>query len=371
MTLLILYGLLALVVSFICSMLEACLLSLPRSFVESLVAKGSPAGRMLRDMKNNIDRPLAAILTLNTISHTVGAAGVGAQAAKLFGSTAVGIAGAIMTVLILVLSEIIPKTLGAVHVKKLAAPAAYVLRWMIAILLPVIIPLEWLNRLISGTPHGVHLNRAELLATLRLGHDSGALEQREFQITENLLRLRSIPVGQILTPRTVVFWLPAKLPVRDAREQNHPVWFARIPIYAESVEQPVGYVPRFAIHAAHSAGQDETRMEELARPLRALPEFANASEVLDSFIRDKLHLAVVVDEYGGVVGIVTLEDLLETLLGEEIIDETDTATDMQELARQRRPVTGAPPASPRPTTSDPPASSDALEPPDAPDRPAS
>lgn len=170
MTLLILFGLVAVAVSFLCSLLEACLLSLPRSYVELMVERGTRAGAILRDMKSNIDRPLAAILTMNTVAHTVGAVGVGAQAAVVFGNRAVGVASAIMTILVLVVSEIIPKTLGAIHAKPLAAPAAMIIRLMILLCLPLIVVLEWVNRVITVQRHEDSLSRAELLATLRLGH---------------------------------------------------------------------------------------------------------------------------------------------------------------------------------------------------------
>lgn len=335
MTILILYALLGLVVSFACSLLEAALLSLPRSSVKLLKDSGSRAGALLAQMKGNIDRPLAAILTLNTVAHTVGAAGVGGQAAKIYGDTAVGIAGAVMTVLILLLSEIIPKTLGAVHAKKIAVPVAYVLHWMIWLMIPIIIPIEWFNRLFRRVEHGVQMNRAELLATLQLGQVSGALDDREFTIMANLIKLRSVTIEEILTPRPVVFSLSANMSVQEALDTHHPIRFARIPVYEESLEHVIGYVPRFAIHAAHSAGQAQTPLRDLLQPITVLPEFAKVGEVLDSFIREKRHLAIVVDEYGGLSGVVSLEDLLETLLGDEIVDESDPVMDMQTLARER------------------------------------
>ncbi|NLX07201.1 MAG: DUF21 domain-containing protein [Phycisphaerae bacterium] len=336
MTILLVYGLLAIAVSFLCSLLEACLLSLPRGYVEALVERGSRYGRTLRDMKENIDRPLAAILTLNTIAHTVGAAGVGAQAAVVFGSGAVGIASAIMTLLILVASEILPKTLGAVHAKALAIPAAVTIRLMILLCLPLIIPLEWINRLVGYQRHADRLTRAELAANIRMGHASGAMDHREYQIASNLISLSDVHLVDVLTPRTVVFSLPEEMTVGQALAEHDPIRFARIPVYAAAAEQITGYVPRFALDAAHSAGQDARSIKELARPLPVMPEQATVADALETFIRDKHHIALVVDEYGGMSGIVTLEDLFETLVGEEIVDESDAVADMQELARRRK-----------------------------------
>lgn len=335
MTMLIAYALLALAVSFLCSLLEACLLSVPRSYVESMVERGSRSGLALREMKDNVDRPLAAILTLNTVAHTVGAAGVGGQAAIVFGSHSVGIASAVMTVLILVLSEILPKTLGTVHARELAAPGAAIIRFITTACLPVILALEWINRRLSVRPQREALSRAELLATIRLGHASGAMRQREYRIASNLIALSSVRLSDVLTPRTVVFSLPEEMTVGQAKERHDPIRFARIPIYRGDPEQVTGYVARFALYAAADRGADKP-LRELARPMPILPELAAVSSALDEFIQHGHHIALVVDEHGGMAGIVTLEDLLETLLGEEIVDETDPAVDMRALARQRR-----------------------------------
>ncbi len=334
-SLLILYAFLAVAVSFLCSLLEAALLSLPRSYVESLVDQGSATGIRLRKMKDDIDRPLAAILTVNTIANTAGAAGVGAQAAVVFGSEAVGVVSGVMTLLILVVSEIIPKTLGAVHAKTLAGPVAWTIRLLIFISLPLVIPLEWINRLISRGRKHHRLSRSELWATIRLSEASGAMENREYQIASNLLALEQIRLNQVLTPRTVVFSLPEEMTVAEALETHHPMPFARIPVYREDSERVTGYVPRIKIHAAWYGGQGGKKLSELARPIIILPDLATVGDALETFIRQNQHIALAVDEYGGKSGIVTLEDILETLLGDEIVDETDRVEDMQALARKR------------------------------------
>jgi len=343
MTALVLYGLLALGISFICSALEAGLLSLPRGYVQSMVDRGSATGAALLRMKDNIDRPLAAILTLNTIAHTVGAAGVGAQAAIVFGDAAVGIASAIMTLLILVLSEIIPKTLGAVHAKSLAPVTALLIRGMTVLTLPLLVPLEWVNRLISYERGQEEMSRAELLSTLHLGHRSGAMQRREYQIASNLVTLSATRLQEVMTPRTVVFSLPQELTVSEAVARHHPLRFARIPVYQGGPDQARRYVPRFAIDRAHAAGEGDKRLGDLARDMPILPEQASVLAALERFMKEKHNIALVVDEYGAMAGVVTLEDLLETLLGEEIVDETDHVADMQAWARGRRPKGGGRP----------------------------
>ncbi len=286
-------------------------------------------------MKNNIDRPLAAILTLNTVAHTVGAAGVGAQAAAVFGSRAVGAASAVMTLLILVFSEIIPKTLGAAHAKKLALPAALCVRAIIWICYPVIIPLEWCNRALGYQRREERVSRAELLAAIRLGQDSGTLRKQEYRIAANLIALSSTPICEVLTPRTVVFSLPQDMTAGEALAKHRPIPFSRIPVYRKDTEDVTGYVSRLAIAEAVLANEGVKTLKALARPIPILPEAANAGDSLEGLIKKHQHMALVADEYGSLSGIVTLEDLLETLLGREIVDETDPVENLRELARKR------------------------------------
>lgn len=335
MFLLIVYGTLAIVVSFLCSVLEASLLSLPRSQVEAMVEHGSPTGLKLKQMKENIDRPLAAILTLNTIAHTVGAAGVGAQAAVVFGNAAIGIASAVMTLAILVFSEIIPKTLGAVHAKKLAGFTTHAIRIMILVCYPLIIILEQINRIIGYQRHRDRITRSEVLATIRMGWKGGSLAAREHHLVSNVLALNNISLSQVLTPRTVVFALPQELTVKEAVDQHYPIRFARIPLYGESTDYITGYVPRFEIHRALVEGKEDMLLKDILSPIVTFPELASVSSVLEQMLKDNLHIALIVNEFGGFSGIVTLEDLLETLLGEEIVDETDVVIDMRELARKK------------------------------------
>ncbi len=340
MTLLIFFAVLAIGVSFLCSLLEASLLSIPAAHVQLLCEKNSASGRLLRQMKENIDRPLSAILTLNTIAHTIGAAGVGWQVAVELGDHLVGLASAIMTLLILVLSEIIPKTLGAVHAKRLAPVTAWTTRAMMFGCWPILIALEWMNRLIGSRRTQTSLSRSELLATLQLGERGGVLSRRESAILRNVLALQEVTLRQVLTPRTVVFALPQEMTVEQATEEHGPLRFSRIPIHAGSLDEVTGYVTRYDLQRAPG---DRT-LRELVRPLSAIPEQATVAEALDLALPRGEQIMTVVNEYGGTEGVVTLEDLVETMLGMEIVDETDAAVDMQKVAlrlaerRQRHDV---------------------------------
>ncbi len=334
MVLLLLYLMLALGVSFLCSMLESSLLSVPRSHVAVMVERGSRAGKRLERMKGDVDRPLAAILTLNTFAHTLGAAGVGAQAAVLWGETWVGLVSFVLTLLILIFSEIIPKTLGAVHTKRLAPFTAWTVHWLMVALRPVVAGCNGISKVLSGREQSVpRIDRDEVRSLARLAHEEGAIDENEAHVMRNLIALREISVEQIMTPRTVVFTLRADQTVGEATE-GEPPRFARIPLVDETLDEVQGLIYRQDLLAARSEGRTETRLSELARPVHAVPWAATLPTVLETFLRRREHLFLVVDEYGGTAGIVTLEDVLETLLGAEIVDETDSVEDMRKLARQ-------------------------------------
>jgi len=301
---LVFYLALALGVSFLCSLLEAGILSLPTSQVEVLAQSGNKSGVRLKEMKNNIDRPLAAILTLNTIAHTIGAAGTGAQILKIFGNQWVALGSVVITVLILVLSEIIPKSLGAAYAKKLAPFTALAIQGMIWITLPVIIPLQWISKALGGG-HGAALTRAEIAVTAELGGDAGVLKPAESRVIRNVLGLGQIPVHDVMTPRPVVFMLPKSMTVAETLAEHPNVRFSRIPLHDGDVDHLVGHV-------------DENE---------------NVAKVLERMTARQEHLVAVKDEFGGTSGLATLEDCIETLLGVEIVDETDSVEDMREAAR--------------------------------------
>lgn len=329
--LLVCYLLLALGVSFLCSLTESGLLSLSRSRVAALVKAGRPGGHLLEQMKENVERPLAAILTLNTVAHTIGAAGVGAQAYVVFGSEWVAVTSAVLTVLILVFSEIIPKTLGVVYAGRLASFTAYTVTGMIYLSYPLVIVFQSLSRLL-GRHHDQKLTRDEFALIAELGQTEGALREQEYRVIHNLLRLRKVRVQDVMTPRTVVFMFQKDLIVRDALDQHGPLRFARIPVCGDGPDDIVGVVLRHEMNAAVRDGRGDHTLEKIAGPIHAVPENAPLDRVLDEFARRRGQLFLAVDEHGGTAGIITLEDALETLLGTEIVDETDQVADMRQLA---------------------------------------
>jgi len=335
-TLLILYLLLALGVSFMCSMLEAGVLSLTRAQIDSLREKHPKAAKHLKKMKNEIDRPLAAILTFNTVAHTIGAAGVGAEAAEIFGSQWTGLVGAVLTVLILLLSEIIPKTLGAVHAVKLAPVTAFLVRTLVVTSLPVVWVCEWVSRMAAQGAKPPPISRDEVISVAKLGEDEGAVSSDELRIIRNLLHLHHLQIKDIMTPRNVVFALQEDTRIGDALEQKGLLSFARIPVYGDSLDEIKGLVHRYRVLEAGHAGQQDEPVSTLARPVHVVPENASVEQAMEQFFEKRDHLFQVVDEFGGTAGIVTLEDTIETLLGVEIVDETDTVADMQQLAKSIR-----------------------------------
>ena len=334
MLLLIVYATVALGISFLCSMLEASLLSIPSSHVAMLAERGSRFGRRLQDMKSQVDRPLSAILTLNTVAHTVGAIGVGAEATKLFGHAWVGIVSAVMTLLILVVSEIIPKTLGAVYAKSLARFTTVTTHLMMLATYPIIVVLQWTSRLITPGQQKETLSRGEFLAAVRLGRQAGSLDAREYQTVQNLMSLGGIKVHQILTPRTVVVALPEDRTVDEIIQENPSLLHTRMPVYRDSIDNVTGYVTRYELNEAYRSEDKDTPISEFARPIKAIPEQSSVANALNLMLHRHEHILIVVDEYGGLEGIITLEDVIETLLGIEIVDETDTAVDLQEVARR-------------------------------------
>lgn len=335
MILLFLFLALAIVVSFLCSIAEAVLLSVRPSYVAALKRKGRAGATALETLQNNIDRPLAAILILNTVAHTVGAAGVGAQAAVVFGNNYLAATSAILTLLILVLSEIIPKTLGAAHWQKLAPTTAVALVGLTRVLLPLVWLSEKLTKLISPKKGGASFSREEMTAMAQIGVEEGLLDDKEQVIVGNLMRLHKLGVTDIMTPRAVVFMADKSLSIGDFLKDHATNPFTRIPIYGDDRDDVVGYVLKHELFMAHARGEDDTRLEACKRPLPLLPESLNASHAFDKLMRERSHVALVVDEFGSVKGLLSLEDVMETLIGLEITDELDTVEDMQHLARER------------------------------------
>ena len=334
MTMLIVYLLIALGVSFLCSLLEAGLLSLPRSHIAVLVDQGRPAGARLQKLKADIDRPLAAILTLNTFAHTLGAAGVGAQAAGIWGEAWIGLVGFAVTLLVLVISEIIPKTLGAVYAQRLAGFTAGTCTLLILLLYPAVAACNRLSRAISGQrASSPTISRDEIRVVAGWAQREGTLDPTEARIIRNMIALREVAVSEVMTPRTVVGTLGVGQTIGDVARQGPPR-FSRLPVIGASPDDVRGVVHRHDLFEALSRGEVERTVGELARPIHVVPLTARLPAVLNTFLERHEHLFLVVDEYGGHAGVITLEDIIETILGLEIVDETDDAEDMQALARR-------------------------------------
>lgn len=332
MTLLLSYLSLALGVSFLCSLTESVILSISRAQVASIVKSGKSCGPTLQKMKADINRPLAAILTLNTVAHTVGSTGVGAQAFHLWQDRGVAIASGVLTLLILLFSEIIPKTLGAVHAKRLAGPTTRTIQGMIVVTYPLVLLSQVIARLISGRGGQHRLTREDLALLAEMGQAEGALEEKEYRVIRNLLRMNEIRVSEVMTPRNVVFMLSKDSTIREVSGRLSAFRFSRIPIHEDNPDKIVGMVLRNELYEAVRTNQQDRRLDQIVHPIHAIPESATVAQALNEFIQRREHIFQVVDEYGGTAGVVTLEDAVETLLGAEIVDETDSVEDMRQLA---------------------------------------
>jgi len=334
MGLLLIYVAIALGVSFLCSVLEAILLSVTPGYVAAQSKKNPAFGHRLEQLKKDINKPLAAILSLNTIAHTVGAAGAGAQAASVFGDVYLGIASAVLTLLILVFSEIIPKTLGAVYWRQLAP-------WMVRILVVVVWSMWPLVRLaqyitagLSAGHENTTVRREEIAAIAEVGHKQGVLGKQESEMMKSLLRFSKLTAQDVMTPRTVMFTLAEDKTVAEVLETHNTLPFSRIPVYEGTPDKITGYVLKGNLLLTAARDHCATRLSEMRHDLIAVADTQPLYDVLERILQEREHIALVVDEYGGVSGLITLEDIVETLLGLEIVDESDTVVDMQSHARE-------------------------------------
>lgn len=335
MGLLIFYVALALVVSFLCSILEAVLLSITPSHVAVLEREGNSAAEGVKALKADIEKPLSAILTLNTIAHTVGAAGAGAQAAIVFGSEALGIFSAVLTLAILILTEIIPKTLGAQYWRPLTPLVTRVLRGLVLIMTPVVWFLRLITRAISRGEKDHGVSRDEIAAMADLGHQSGSVDAAESRILKSLFRFRSLRARDIMTPRTVLFHFQQDQTVGEVLGAHPHIRFSRIPIYGSNRDDMAGYILKDELLLYGARDQLNVPLRKLQRSFVVVPDGLALPQLFERLLDEGEHIALVVDEYGGVAGIVSMEDIVETLLGLEIVDEADATTDMQVLARER------------------------------------
>jgi len=335
MGLLIFYLVLAIGVSFLCSILEAVLLSISPSYVAVLERQGHKSGKILRDLKKDIDRPLSAILSLNTIAHTVGAAGVGAQAQVVFGNAYVSITSAVLTLAILIFSEIIPKTLGATYWKKLSSFAARVTKFLIIITYPLVVLSQWITKWLSSEDNEPTVSREEFSAMAELGFEEGVFEEGESNVFKNLIRFRSLKVKDIMTPRIVVVKFQEDQSINDILSQKDELRVSRMPVFGENEEDITGYILKNDLYYNLSQGNGEKLLKDIKREVLILPETISLKTLFDRLLEKQEHIAVVVDEYGGFSGVVTMEDVVETLFGMEIVDEIDAIEDMQKLAREK------------------------------------
>lgn len=333
MALLLFFLCLALGISFICSILEAVILSITPSYIATERKKGSKRGVQLERIKGDIDRSLAAILSLNTIAHTIGAAGVGAQATAVFGEAYFGIISGVLTLLILVLSEIIPKTLGANYWRELTPSCLGALKVVELIMFPLVVLSQYITRFMTKKKDDSELKRNEIAALAWAGEEEGILSQEESKVIHSIIELRSITAKDIMTPRTVIHSLSDTLSCEDALNQEKDLPFSRIPIYDDNPDKIHAFIRKDELLNKIANNETHTLLKDIARPILTVPTSKRILALLKDMTLEHFQMALVVSEYGDVQGIVTMEDLVETMLGLEIVDETDRHPDMQQLAR--------------------------------------
>lgn len=329
MTLLIFFAVMAISISFLCSVMEAALLSIIPSYVAQLEDKSPRLFRKVSELKENIDQPLAAILSLNTIAHTVGATGVGAQVAEIYGQAYIGLASGIMTFLILVLSEILPKSIGAKYWKQLIPSMVVTLTFMMFILKPLIWMSALITRWFDNKDDNTSNIKEEIKALARMGKASHVIDDNKYRVIANIINLSEVKAKDIMTPRTVVHVVRPGMTIKefDAFLPTSP--FSRFPIVDEQEQNFLGYIHKSSSYKA----KDDDKVDAYARPMRSFSPDAHLENVLSAMLDDHNHMALVIDQFGNWIGILTLEDILETILGKEIVDETDVVADMRLYAK--------------------------------------
>lgn len=325
----------ALALSFLCSVLEAVLLSTPVSFISMKEAQGVKGAALMMRYKTNIDRPVAAILSLNTVAHTIGAAGVGSESVKVFGEAYFGVISAVLTLLILVISEIIPKTVGASYWRELAMPSARIIRVLIGVTYPLVWLSELLTRCFAPKIQPLRVSREEVAAMVDVGEEEGVFEADEGEMIKSFLRLEKVKASQIMTPHVVVACTAAATRMGEFHANRELANFSRIPVYAERKEYICGYVLRASVLERICDGRVDECVGGIVRPILFFSEDDSVSDIWKAMLEKKEHISVVTDEYGCMRGIVTMEDVIETMLGVEIVDECDEAPDLQAVARER------------------------------------
>lgn len=329
---------LAVAISAFCSITEAVLYSVPWSHIEHLREEGKATGRLLYKLRADVEKPIAAVLTLNTIANTAGASIAGAAAARVYGSEALGIFAAIFTLAILIFSEILPKTMGVVYCRTLAPMLAKPLQVLVWTFLPV----HWLTGFLAravrpARSRGPQTTEADINAVASLTRRSGVIQPYEEQTIKNILTLDEKTVEEIMTPRTVVFSMSSSLGVEEASRLEDIFHYSRIPVYENgNHEDIVGLIYRRNVLEALAHGRGDATIGSMMRPVNFVQETLSLDRLLLRFLESRVHLLVVLDEYGGMAGVVSLEDVMEEILGKEIVDETDEVEDLRALAHARR-----------------------------------
>lgn len=333
MVLLLAYLFLALSVSFLCSLAEAMLLSVPLTFVRTKEAQGNKTAKKLLHFKDDIDKPLSSILSLNTIAHTVGAAGVGAQATALFGDAYFGLVSALLTIIILVFSEILPKSIGTRYCREISMAMTQVINFMIYITYPIVLLSKLITKMVSGNKGKETVSREEVGVLAEIGVEEGVFAESESNIINNLLKLQQIKANKIMTPRTVVISADEETTLSEFVSRPEVQRHSRFPIYGENIDNITGYILKLDVWENLTKGND-VMLKDIKRPITACYEGTSIPKVFDILLSSKEQIALVVDEYGGMDGIITLEDIIETIFGLEIMDERDEGqADMQQLAK--------------------------------------
>lgn len=326
--------LVSIALSALCSMLEATLLSTPLSYITGLEEQGMKGAQRLKRLKQNPDRPISAILCLNTIANTVGASIVGSLVYEVYGDALVGAFSTIFTFAILIFSEIIPKTVGTSYWRSLALPASAIISGMIFITYPLVWVLEHLQRLISSKSTQVSVSREDISAMVSVATEEEVIETEEKKMIQNLLKLDEITAHEIMTPSTVVEMAEGQMTIREFYDSD--LTHSRILVYDEdNSDYVIGYVLRQAVLEKMAEDKFTTTVRDISRPILSFPENEPVGNIWEKFLEKKEHISVIIDEYGTFRGIVTLEDVIETMLGQEIVDETDEVVDMQEYAKEQ------------------------------------
>lgn len=325
----------AMSISFLCSVLEATLMSTPISYITLREDEGYRPATRMKAYKQDSSRAIASILSLNTIANTIGAAGVGRQATLVFGSEWFGLVSAITTVLILVFSEIIPKTIGTTHWKGLMGFTAKTIHFLIIILFPIVVTVEFLQKLITPKTSETAISREEVGAMADVAEESGELDEGENEIIQNLINIDELTASEAMTPRVVAAIAPESMKIKTFYKDRRFFHHSRIPVYRDNDEYITGYILRLDALQLMAEDKYDATLGDIRRDIHSYSEDTSIETIWDEMLEKKEQIAVVINEYGSFQGIVTMEDIIETVLGDEIVDERDAVVDMQQLARDK------------------------------------